>query len=362
MGMPDPQSPAIAVIIPAYSAAATIGRAIHSIQNQTYQNWEIVVANDASTDDTVQCALQHDKVKVVHLQRNSGAAQARDLGISSTEADIIALLDADDEAHPERLEIQLRVLQALESRHNMPVLLYTGRVCITTDGRRWVKGGAQGMSGKVWFTDVKDVLAGRHYLMGATLMMRRDVWLQLGGQALSDVDQELDIYARAANRSCIIAHIGLPLYFQHITPNSRQHFVRDRAMRFEHILGLWDPANPDRIADRSIDTETHRMMCHATYKLFTKLFIKRGFFPQARELSRKAAAYGPLPWALRWGVRFPTLFQWLDATKRQVAEALYVRRSQAFLRLLDAGDTPLKTMIADPWLREAMGLMAPHSP
>jgi glycosyltransferase involved in cell wall biosynthesis len=350
------QQPRVAVIIPAYNAAATIDRAIASIERQTYTNWEIVVANDASTDETVQLARQHQRVTVVSLPRNSGAAEARDLGVRTAGGEFITMLDADDESHSERLEIQLRALQMLEAQHQRPVLLYTGRVCVMPDGRRWVRGGAQAMSGRIWLTDLNAVLTGRHYLMGATLMMRREVWLELGGQALTGVDQELDIYARAANRGHVIAHIGLPLYYQHITPYSRQHFVRDRAMRFERILNLWDPANPDTIPDRVVDAETHRLMCHALYRLFTKLFITKGFFPQARELAQKAETYGPLPWELRCAVRMPRLYQFLNARKRRLAEGIYAWQSRGFLRMLDSGEPPLKALVVDPQLREALGV------
>lgn len=352
------RAPKVAVIIPAYNAAATIERAIQSVERQTYSDWEIVVADDASTDDTVRLAQQHERVTVASLPRNSGAAEARDLGVRTARAEYIALLDADDESHPERLEIQLRALEMLEAQHQKPVLLYTGRVCITPNGRRWVRGGARAMSGEVWLTDLKAVLTGNHYLMGATLMMRRQAWLDLGGQALTDVDQELDIYARAANRGHLIAHIGLPLYYQHITPGSRQHFVRDRAMRFERILGLWDPASPETIPDRVIDAETHRLMCHALYRLFTKLFIAKGFFSQARELAQKAEAYGPLPWELRLGVRAPRLYRLLNAGKQHFKEALYAWQSRHYLKILDAGEPPLKALVADPELQEALGAAA----
>lgn len=127
-------------------------------------------------------------------------------------------------------------------------------------------------------------------------------------------------------------------------------------MRFERILRLWDPANPQTIPDRAIDAETHRLMCHAMYRLFTKLFITKGFFPQARELAQKAEAYGPLPWGLRWAVRMPWAYRLLNSRKRRLAEAVYALQSRGFLKTLDSGDPPLRTLVADPQLREALGV------
>lgn len=350
-GVAAPDGPKVAVIIPAYNAAATIDRAIASVERQTYPNWEIVVADDASTDNTAELAARHSKTKVVSLLCNSGAAAARDLGVQNAEADLIAMLDADDASHQERLEIQAHILTALEHQHGRPVLLYTGRVCIGPKGRRWLHRGRRAMSGEVWYTSLAEVLTGRHYLMGATVMMRRQTWLDLGGQAHSDVDEELDIYARAANRGCLIAHIGLPLYYQHITPNSRQHYVRDRAMRFERILQLWDPGNAGRVADRRIEDALHRAMCCFIYRQFTHLFIKKGFYAQARELAAKAAVYGPLPAGLRAALLAPSLYRFLDAHKRQLAEALYAWRSRGALRVLDTGTLPLAALIAKTSLR-----------
>jgi len=350
----DPNSPSIAVVIPAYNAAGTIDRAVSSIERQTYTNWEVVIADDASTDDTADRARQHPQVKVVQQPQNSGLTKTRDLAVDNARADIIALMDADDESHPERLEVQVKVLQALEDRLGQTVMLFTGRLCVTPDGRRWVSGGMPGMSGRVWLTSKSDVMLGTHYPLGATLMMRRAAYLELGGQSLSGVDQELDPYARAANRGWKLAHVGLPLYVQHLMPQSRQHFVKDRAARFERILQLWDPQNPDTFPDRRIDAEAYRAMCCAVHGLLTERMILKGFHPEAREQARKATMYGRLPLKLRIGTYLPGLYRYLNGLRAQLIEAQHSRLSEPFLRANEQEGCTMMSMLRDDWLEDAL--------
>lgn len=96
----------ISVIIPLYNGAKFIQRSINSVLNQTYQNFEIVVVNDGSTDHGPQIVAQwqHSSIKLIS-QKNSGVSIARNTGIKAAKGNIIAFLDADDEWLPNHLEV-----------------------------------------------------------------------------------------------------------------------------------------------------------------------------------------------------------------------------------------------------------------
>jgi len=103
--------PRVSVIIPAFNAAALIGNAVGSAQAQTQAEIEIIVVDDASTDDTVsvieRLAAVDKRLRLVRMLRNGGPGAARNAGLDAARGEWIALLDADDRYHPQRLETLL---------------------------------------------------------------------------------------------------------------------------------------------------------------------------------------------------------------------------------------------------------------
>jgi len=99
----------ISVIIPVYNRGETITYCLESVFRQTLQPLEILVVDDCSIDQTVQIVLQynHPLVRVIQLEKNSGAQAARNRGIQAAKGEWIAFLDSDDEWMPQKLERQL---------------------------------------------------------------------------------------------------------------------------------------------------------------------------------------------------------------------------------------------------------------
>lgn len=98
--------PLVSVIIPTYNRAHYITEAIDSVLKQTYTNYEIIVVNDGSRDDTVKVLAPYlDRVTVITKQ-NAGLAAARNTGIAASKGEIIALLDDDDRWLPHKLAVQ----------------------------------------------------------------------------------------------------------------------------------------------------------------------------------------------------------------------------------------------------------------
>ncbi len=98
--------PVISCIVPVYNGERFVGEALESILGQTYQNLEVLVVDDGSTDGTEKVVREFGiQVRYVR-QPNSGAPAARDTGIGLTTGDMVAFLDADDLWHREKLERQ----------------------------------------------------------------------------------------------------------------------------------------------------------------------------------------------------------------------------------------------------------------
>ncbi|MCL1950191.1 MAG: glycosyltransferase [Turicibacter sp.] len=102
----------ISVIIPTYNRAQTIVRSIESVLAQTYQDFEVLVVDDASTDNTeeVVAGIEDERVKYFRLPKNGGAPVARNFGIQQAAYEYIAFQDSDDEWFPQKLELQLAEL------------------------------------------------------------------------------------------------------------------------------------------------------------------------------------------------------------------------------------------------------------
>ena len=100
----------VSIIIPTYNREKVIGRAIQSVLQQTYEYYEILVIDDASTDCTQEVVEQiaDDRIRYICLEQNKGAAHARNVGICESRYDYIAFLDSDDEWLPAKLELQMR--------------------------------------------------------------------------------------------------------------------------------------------------------------------------------------------------------------------------------------------------------------
>lgn len=110
-------TPLVSVVMPTYNRSAIIVDAIASVLQQSYENFELLVCDDGSTDDTeakIQ-SLDDDRVRYLH-QENAGAAAARNLGLSKARGDIICYLDTDNYWHPNYLKLVVTSFQQNNGR------------------------------------------------------------------------------------------------------------------------------------------------------------------------------------------------------------------------------------------------------
>lgn len=104
----------ISILTPAYNAAKTIARCVESIQHQTYTDWELLIVDDDSKDDTLsicrQLALEDDRIKVFHVE-NGGVSKARNFVLARATGAYMTCVDSDDWVEPNMLEILLSYMQ-----------------------------------------------------------------------------------------------------------------------------------------------------------------------------------------------------------------------------------------------------------
>jgi len=121
--------PAVSVVMAAYNGAGLIGETLASLQAQTFADFEVIVVDDCSTDDTrdVVRAWPDPRVRLVKVARNGGPVLARNRGFAEARGRNIAALDHDDICRPDRLARQVAYLDA----HPGTVLLGTGAELLT---------------------------------------------------------------------------------------------------------------------------------------------------------------------------------------------------------------------------------------
>lgn len=106
----------VTVIIPTYNRASTIERAIRSVLNQTYENLELIIVDDASTDNTIEviAGIEDSRMRFIKHDINKGGGAARNTGIKVAKGDFIAFQDSDDEWMLKKLETQVNLLLSHE--------------------------------------------------------------------------------------------------------------------------------------------------------------------------------------------------------------------------------------------------------
>jgi len=123
--------PRLSVIIPAFNASSFISQAIESVLTQTYTDYELIVVDDGSTDDTASLVMRYGERLQYVYQKNQGLSSARNTGIAKAEGGLLAFLDADDYWGREKLEHQVTLLDSSAETG----VVYTALKVVDSDGR-----------------------------------------------------------------------------------------------------------------------------------------------------------------------------------------------------------------------------------
>ncbi|MDG6994392.1 MAG: glycosyltransferase [Nitrososphaerota archaeon] len=235
-----PNSPRISVIMPNFNKSSYIGEAIESVLTQTYQDFELIIIDDCSTDSSIQVIdtfrRRDSRIHLIRHLRNLGVSKARNDGLAYSSGRFVSFLDSDDVYASTRLDAQMRIL----SEREKPVVVYTDWFEIDSSGYIVVPfhDDAERSEG-MWFP---------YFLVGTTptasIMFPRTCLDKVGlfDESLHS-SEDVDFSLRLA-KSFPFAYIPLPLYGYRVYSGN---FVRrdSRAMNFrwktivleKHVLG-----------------------------------------------------------------------------------------------------------------------------
>lgn len=118
----------VSIIMPSYNTAEYISDSIRSVQAQTYENWELIIVDDCSTDNSMEVisAFNEPRIRLLKNEKNSGAAISRNYALREAKGKWIAFLDSDDTWVPEKLEKQIRFMK----EHNYAFTFTDYRTCL----------------------------------------------------------------------------------------------------------------------------------------------------------------------------------------------------------------------------------------
>jgi glycosyltransferase involved in cell wall biosynthesis len=217
-------SPTVSVIIPAYNQANFLAEAIQSVLDQTYPDFELIVVNDASPDDTTGVVNQFQDPRVNYLihEQNRGLPAARNTAMRASTGEIICLLDADDIFHPTKLEAHVAFLKA-----NPAIgVSYNARYELNYSART-----IRELTRPPRQVDLTDLVLGFPFAP-SDMVLRRD-WafrVNLFDESYVFFSEDLDINCRLALAGCRFASVDQIL-------NSRRHHsgrvVKNIAKRLE---------------------------------------------------------------------------------------------------------------------------------
>jgi len=201
------KNPTVSVIIPTYNRAHLVGRAIRSVLNQTYQDFEIIVVDDGSTDNTEEVVkgFNDDRIRYIRHDENRGGAAARNTGIKAAQGEYIAFLDSDDEWLPEKLERQVKAFEKSDSRVGV---IYTGSIAVSQNGEATTDYKAPKLRGSI----LRELLISNQIIGGGSnVMVKRELLKKLGGfdEALPSC-QDWDLWLRLAS-ICQFDFVDAPL-------------------------------------------------------------------------------------------------------------------------------------------------------
>lgn len=203
--------PKVSVIIPAYNQAAYLGSALESVLAQSYHDWEVIVVNDASPDqtDAVVARYPDPRIRLINHEHNRGLPAARNSGLRAATGELFMLLDADDCFHVDKMAAHVAFLETQPAVG----VSYNARYAMNADGELLT----------LWRPPTTVTLAdlvGGFPFAPSDMVLRRE-WafrVQLFDESYVNMSEDLDLNGRLALAGCHFAGIDRALNYRRYHP------------------------------------------------------------------------------------------------------------------------------------------------
>lgn len=253
--------PKVSVIIPAYNAVAYLPQTINSVLRQTFTDYEVLIVDDGSSDNTADWAAQirDSRVKLIS-QPNQGAGAARNTGVKNAQGDCVAFLDADDLWEPTKLAKQV---ERLDQQPEVG-LVHTWITIANPDGSLSDRTMQTDGEGHIW----NQVVVYNPLKCGSTAMVRRRCFEELGyfDQSLK-YSEDWDMWIRIA-RNYAFSVIAEPLTYYRIHPFNKSKNYEGQLKCFHQIIDKAFESPPKQY--RHLKNRSYaRAHLHAAWRAFS---------------------------------------------------------------------------------------------
>lgn len=286
--------PGVSIIIPTYNSARFLPATLESVFNQTYRDYEVLVVDDGSTDNTREVLAPYLERIIYIYQENSERSAARNNALSHANGDLIAFIDSDDLWQPEKLERQVAVMDAYPE----VALVFCQSYYIDESGARvafcgnWIDG--KKADGLVIANYYDELMLGNVVSCGSsTAVMRRRVLDQAGwfDVMLSD-GEDWDVWLRLS-RFGPFAYIPEPLSFYRVFGWKKVLTSQSMPQAIAQHLRVIEKNLPDGASDRSKREEIKKVAEREIYLLAALGNYQLGNYPSAAEYLERAAELDP---------------------------------------------------------------------
>jgi glycosyltransferase involved in cell wall biosynthesis len=236
--------PQVSVVIPARNASATLKMTMESLRAQSFQDFDVVVVDDGSTDGTGELAASYGRyldVQVLCHESSQGVARALNAGIAASRAPLIARLDADDLARQDRLAVQT----AFMASH--PRIDICGSDMAMFSGGEGTAVQAEMLSHPMAHADIQAGMVQRNTLAHPSLLIRRGFFDEVGGyDDRFESAEDYELWTRGILFGKQYANIREPLTYYRLhagqVTRSRAQLQReqDLAIKKKYLTGLLD--------------------------------------------------------------------------------------------------------------------------
>ncbi|WP_413200159.1 glycosyltransferase family 2 protein [Nostoc piscinale] len=237
-----PGQPIVSVIVPTFNRANFLSRAISSILQQTFSNFELIIVDDGSTDNTAEVVKEFTdpRIKFLPLGKNYGGSYARNQGIKAASTELIAFLDSDDEWLPDKLELQIKRLQ--ESDDPLATVVYC-------QGYECVEGQQKIPSLALHEGDVFDNLL-RGWLPPTTslFMVKRSALVEVNGfDASLPSFQDYDLWLSLASANNHFLAVDKPLIIRYFHNQQIRGNLAAKSTGLEIFINKWGEQMKQRV-------------------------------------------------------------------------------------------------------------------
>ena len=239
--MSDKPDPKISVVLPTYNRSKVLGRAIRSVLQQSFRDFELIVVDDGSTDDTEEVVRAFSDERVIYIRQtnNAGASAARNVGIQHAKAHLVAFQDSDDEWLSDKLKQQYELID--DNASPEIGIVYTGFVYYTDRTAHYIpEKNTKQISG-----NITDSVITKNFVSTQTMMIKKAHLIALGG-----FDEEL---AKFEDWDLVLRLTGITTFAAVDTPQVIVNFTPNSISSYEVRYDLKEAYSTKHIVEKNIE-------------------------------------------------------------------------------------------------------------